>query len=107
MLYLSQQTSEADRIFGDATRRNFTFEEQNKIQYEPVDPNNRADRLRIPGRVARVQRGYCLIDTQDFGRVLCHGTKYGDMIMELGLNLTFQLVFAAKGKLAIAPQPLS
>lgn len=107
MNFLNGTTEVADKVFDEVKRRNFTYEEENSIQYRPLDPKNTGSALRVKGKIIRVDRGFSLVDTPDYGRILCHATKYNGLVMTVGLEISFQLVFSPKRVVADSPERLS
>lgn len=105
MLFLDGSFSESEKVFQESSNRNFTASEVNSIQFRPCDPLNLSDPLRLKGYVVIVKSGYALIESEGYPKpFLCPGSKFKGTLMEKGLNLTFQIVFNAKGPLADNPK---
>jgi tetratricopeptide (TPR) repeat protein len=103
MLFMSGKFSEAKAIFEESTKRDFTSEEMNKIQFCPwvmEDPNAP---LRMNGKVAKRQAGYAFVECKGFPGFLCPGSKFDGLVMNVGMTVSFEPVFSARGALAIAP----
>ena len=107
MLFLKGEFTEAQKIFDESSKRNFTVQELNTVQYRPCDSADPKKNLRVSGKVVRVRAGYSLIEVADYPTVLCPGSKYNGIVMEVGLRISFELVFAAKGSVAENPQVTS
>lgn len=106
MLFLNKEFTEARKIFDESTKRIFSANEKNTIQFIPPDPINRSNEFQLKGSVVAVKPGYSMIETHDYPTFLCPGSKYGDINLEKGLNVIFTLGFCAKGPIALKPQLL-
>lgn len=105
MLFMDGSFSDADRIFNESSKRNFTVTEQNAIQFRPINPNNLGKPYRLRGSVVSVKAGYAWIESEGYPKAfLCPGSKFKGILMEVGLKLTFEPVFNAKGTLADNPE---
>ncbi|MBI5579219.1 MAG: SIR2 family protein [Deltaproteobacteria bacterium] len=106
MLFMDCSFSTAEQVFSEYSKRNFTAEEANTIQYRACDPTNRRTPLRVEGRVVNVKAGFSWIESTGYPKAFfCPGSKYKGLLMEKGLKVTFQVAFNAKG--AIADDPAS
>ena len=104
MLFMDNNFSEAERIFLESSKHNFTATELNKPQYQPPDPKNPATYLRLRGRVIKVKAGHAIIESPGYPAFLCPGSKFGQILMMNDLRITFEPAFAARGPLAIHPK---
>ena len=104
MLFMNKKFPEAQLVFSESLKHNFTGSELNEIQFKPWDLNNYPSSLRLPGKVIANKAGFSLIDTKGYQQFLCPGSKYDGLIMREGINISFQPVFSAKGSLAITPE---
>ena len=103
MYFLDGNFSEAKKVFDESSRRNFTALEMNTIQFYPPDLSDTNIRLLKKGKVIKVKAGYALIESPGYPVFLCPGSKFGEIVMESGLNLTFNPVFTAKSPIALNP----
>lgn len=105
MLFMDRSFSRADDVFNQATKRNFTAAELNRIQFKPVNPSNTSEFLRIDGVVISVKAGYSFIESSGYPKpFFCPGSKYKGLLMQKGLRVSFLPVFTAKGIIAINPE---
>ncbi len=105
MLFMDGSFTEADGIFNESLKRNFTAKEINTIQFRPLDPIERKNPHRIEGQVVKVKAGYAWIEASGYPKPFyCPGSKYKGVLMEKGLELTFEPVFNAKGPVADNPE---
>lgn len=104
MLFMNSEFSEAERVFAESNRRNFTYAELRKVQFQPLDPANLNTVLRLNGNVIQVKTGHSEIENTVFGRFICNASKYGGIIMERGLKISFEPAFTAQGPIAVRPQ---
>ncbi len=104
MLFLNGDFSEASNIFEESSKHNFIAIEMNAIQFQPPDPSNPDNPLRLRGKVVVVKAGYAMIESLGYPHFLCPGSKFKGIIMTPGLSITFEPAFAAKGPVAIHPQ---
>jgi len=107
MLFMDGDFTEASKIFAESTKHNFSSNELNGIEYRPADPLNPEQRLRIEGVVAVVKSSYCFIDTLGYGRIICPGSKFGGMVMDVGLQISFEPAFSPRGCVADRPRDKS
>lgn len=103
MCFMNRKNDEANSIFRETDRRNFSPQDKNTIQFQPPNPNDLSLPLRIVGTVSSVQGRYCFIQPQDYAAFFCPGSKYNGISMKVGLRLSFEPSFTAKGSLANDP----
>lgn len=103
-LFLDGSFSEAQIVFAGSSKHNFTATEMNIIQFQPPDPLDLKNPLRLKGKVIVVKAGYAMVESQGYPAFLCPGSKFGEIIMTPGLSITFEPAFTAKGPIAIHPQ---
>jgi tetratricopeptide (TPR) repeat protein len=104
MYFMNGEFSEAEKVFSESSKHDFTSLELNAVQFVPPDPNDVTNHLRIPGKVISVRAGYCFIESPDYPTFLCPGSLFNEVVMEQGLEVTFEPAFRAKGPIAYQPQ---
>ena len=104
LLFLDGSFSEAQGIFSESSKHNFSATEMNQIQFYPRDPHDINMPLRFQGKVKYVKAGYAIIESLGYPDFLCPSSKYDGIIITPGLPLTFEPVFTAKGHIAIYPK---
>ena len=104
MLFMSGKISRANDIFGESLKGNFRGNEIEALQFYPPNLENPTEPLKFKGRVVQVRAGHSFIESADYPVILCPGSKYNELIMEKGLNVTFEIAFRAKGPNAINPE---
>jgi len=101
LYFLNKKFTDADRVFEEVTKLNFTINDINRIQFEPVD-SNLINHFSTKGKVVVVKAGYSLIECANFPKpILCPGSKYKGVLMSKDLEINFQLAFTAKGPISI------
>lgn len=106
MHFLNNDFTKAEEVFQKATMRNFSSRELKTVHFRPSNPQALDECMQLVGMVAVVRPGYALINTTQYPRILCPGTKFGGLIMVEGLHIKFCLAFTAKGAIAEAPEEL-
>ncbi len=107
MLFMDGEFSEANKVFEESNKRNFSVAELNSIQFIPIEPIKREKYQELNGTVVHVRAGYCLIEVPGYPKpFLCPGSKYKGILMENNLKLTISIGFTAKGPIAIYPKKL-
>jgi tetratricopeptide (TPR) repeat protein len=96
MLFMNSQFSDAQEVFAECARRNFSNVESNKVYFRPRG-SDRVKPLRLKGRVAAVRPGYCFIENKDYPRFFCPASRLGKLMLQVGEEVTFTPVFSAKG----------
>ena len=104
MLFMDGNFSEAQEIFAHTLRHDFTASELHQIQFRPPDPRNPSNHIRINGKVRVVKAGYAIIESAGYPSFFCPGSKFGGVLMETGLEVTFEPAFNAKGAVADRPK---
>jgi tetratricopeptide (TPR) repeat protein len=104
MLFMSGRFSEAQSVFGESVKRDFTSDEMHGIQFWPWAWEDSDTPLRMNGRVVKRHAGYAFIACEGFPDFLCPGSKFSGLVMGVGTTISFQPAFSAKGALAIAPR---
>ena len=107
MLFMDGQFTEAEKVFEEATKRNFTSTESHTVQFRPPDPSNTSNALQLQGKVAVVKAGYTIIESTGFPRFLCPGSKYDGTAMQQGMEISFEPAFTARGNIAERPRQIN
>jgi tetratricopeptide (TPR) repeat protein len=105
MLFMKGEFSEAERIFGESTRREFSVEERRSIQFRPKNLADSKRPMRMRGEVVRLRAGYAILRTLGYPEFLCPGSKFREMILHPGLQVSFEPAFAAQGPVADSLEP--
>ena len=103
MLFMTGKLSEAKGVFQEALRREFGTSEANEIQFRPVVEDSRMKNGRLRGIVTMLKPGYVFIEALGFDRFLCHSRRYNGLVMAVGMVVTFEPAFSAKGAIAVSP----
>jgi tetratricopeptide (TPR) repeat protein len=105
MLFMDSDFSEAEKVFDESKKRDFTVIELNTIQFRPIDRKNLNQPYKGRGRVQTVRAGYAWIESEGFPKpFLCPGSKFRGLLMQEGLRLIFEIAFNAKGAIADNPE---
>ena len=104
MLFMNKEFTEARKVFDEAVRQEFPRSEAFSVQFKPPDPKERPIcRLRMDGKVISVRAGYALIEVPGYPSFLCPGSKFHGLVMRVGMKISFDPSFSAKGALAEKP----
>lgn len=106
MLFMNGEITEAQKVFNESSKRDFTAAELNTIQFRPPNPNNLTEAFQLKGKVIVLKAGYAMIDAEAYAPFLCPGSKYGGVIMRPGLVVSFEPAFTARGPVADNPVPV-
>lgn len=98
MLFMNGNFTDAEDVFKETQRRDFPADEAKKVQFRPKDRSNLTEPVRLNGEVAVVKVGYAFIDATGYPSFFCPGSKFGKIVMERRLKVTFEPVFSAKGQ---------
>jgi tetratricopeptide (TPR) repeat protein len=105
MLFMNSAFSEAEKVFDESNKRNFTVTELNTIQFRPIDRKHLDQPYKVRGRVQTVKAGYAWIESEGFPKpFLCPGSKFRGLLMQTGLRLIFEIAFNARGPIADNPK---
>lgn len=105
MLFMDRKFTKAEETFLAVRKRSFLYSEINAVHFRPHDAADKSKLLRLQGKVVAVRAGYAFIETADYPRFLCPGSKYNGVLMKPGMTISFEPAFCAKG--AIADRPLT
>lgn len=100
MYFMNGEFTEADKIFAETLKQEFSRTESYIVNFNPRDPADRLRPLRIDGVVADVRPGYAFLDSQQYPRIFCPGSKFGGTKMARGVRVSFEICFCAKGPIA-------
>jgi tetratricopeptide (TPR) repeat protein len=103
MFFMNDQFPDSELIFAESFKHNFRGPELNTIQFQPPDPSNPKNPLRIKGKVVVVKAGYAIIESVGLPRFLCPGSKFTGLIMTEGLAITFEPAFTARNRIVEKP----
>ena len=95
--------TEAENLFTDAIKQDFTAQELNKIYFRPPNFEDYKKPLRLKSKVVRVKAGYSIIQPEGYPAFLCPASKWNNLFMQEGLLVTIEPGFTPKARLAINP----
>jgi len=104
MLFMDKSFTKAENVFQKSSDQNFTSSELNTIQFRPLDFPDNSTPLRLVGKVVTVKAGFSFIESAGYPNFICPGSKYRGIVMESGLQITFEPAFSAKGSIADSPE---
>ena len=100
MLFIDGKFSESDTVFSEAQKREFPSPELNKVQFRPRDRTDPTRVLRMTGRIAVVKPGFAFIESHEFPKFFCPGSNFGRLPIRVGLQVSFEPGFSARGPIA-------
>jgi tetratricopeptide (TPR) repeat protein len=106
MLFMNGDFTEAEKVFQDSIRQEFPPDEANRIQFRPRDPSDPQFPLRLKGEVVRVKLNQALIQASEYPAIPCPGSRWGGLGMRVGMEISFEPAFSARGSLADKPRPV-
>ncbi len=104
MCFMNGNFTEAEEVFKRSAERGFTAVELNKIQFRPPNPNSLDIPLYLNGKIVVRKAGYAFIEVAGYPTFFCPGSKFGRLIMETGLEVSFTPAFTPKGPVAHYPR---
>lgn len=105
MLFLNGQFTEANRIFEESVRREFSETDMNMVSFKPFGINTN-EPLRVEGKVVNVHFRTTTIEKEGWPLLSCAISKTGNLILRKDMKVTVEIVFSAKGAEAVAPRSL-
>lgn len=99
--FLHKEIGHAEEVFNEHHKHFFSAKERNSAKFFPAKFGLK--QAYMTGVVRSVQNGYSILDSKEFSRIVCPASKYNGLVISEGMKLAFQLVFSAKGPLAIEP----
>lgn len=106
LLFMSRQFSEADAVFRETDRRQFSFRERTRVAFRPRGEGG-GEEMELVGDVTLVKAGYAFIDVPGYPSFFCPKSRFGDLVMERGLRIAFQPAFSARGAQVDKPKGAS
>lgn len=104
MLFMDGEFTEAEKVFAEAIKREFSSFEMHSIAFRPPDPIDSHKPFRLDGTVVAVRAGFAIFECPGYPNFLCPSSKYGRLLMTKGLEINFDVAFSAKGPIADHPQ---
>ncbi len=105
LLFLNEQFNDATRIFQESIKREFVGPDMQTAFYKPMDLLKN-DPLRIAGKVIDVHFRLSKIEREGWPPLTCLSSKVGGLVLRKGMKVTAEIVFSAKGPMAIAPRAI-
>jgi hypothetical protein len=99
MLFMNEDFTEADELFAEARKRGYSGRDGMRIYFKPLD-DERRDPLRLNGIVSSVKAGFAFVRSNGYPDFFCPGSKFGQIVMERDLRVTFTPGFTARGNQA-------
>jgi tetratricopeptide (TPR) repeat protein len=100
MLFMNGEFTESEKLFEQAKRRGFAAKEAMTIHFMPLTEDRTAT-ISLVGDVSLVRVGYAFVHVEGYPDFFCPGSKFGDVVMERGLRLSFTPAFTARGNQAV------
>jgi tetratricopeptide (TPR) repeat protein len=106
LYFLDKQFGEAEKIFGEGLRKELPARDLNVVRFRP---GLEGFESRLAGTVGQVGAGFSMLSVPGFPRIFCSASKYGGVVLRVGMRVHFDLVFSAKSaaaeNLQISPRP--
>jgi predicted Zn-dependent protease len=106
MEFMSKNFKEAQKVFEEAVKHRLSYNDITRVEFKPINFENVSEPLRFVGKVVLVKAQYALIESAGFPTFLCPGSKFGGLLLEHHLNVSFEPAFCAKGPIADKPKLL-
>lgn len=103
LLFLSEQFSDAQRVFQESVKREFVGPDMQTAFYKPIDLATK-EHLRIIGKVVDVHFRSSTIEKEGWPLLTCTSSKVGELSLRKDMKVSVEIVFSAKGPMAIAPR---
>ncbi len=97
LLFMNGKGAAAKQCFEESFKRDFTIPERNTVEYRPTVPGARDQRIRLRGKIIVAKAGFALVESPGMDAFFCPGSKFGNLVMRVGLEVTFEPAFAARG----------
>jgi tetratricopeptide (TPR) repeat protein len=106
MLFMNGEFTEAAKIFEESSKQGFPPNEANRIQLRLRDQGDPQFPLRLRGKVTKVRLNRAIIQSSDYPAFPCPGSRWGGLNMRVGMEISFEPAFSARGPLADRPRAL-
>ena len=101
MQFMNGDFTGAAETFRRTADREFSFDEQATIRFKPPATPGSPERFTLNGKVVSANKGYAFIRTPGYESVFCHGSKFGDLLIQVDLDVTYEIGFSARGPVAL------
>ncbi len=96
LLFLNKQFKEADKVFEESFKRNFS--NSKIIMFDPEDVGLFQYYI---AHTKYVGRGYSLLSIKGFPDIICPGSKYNGLVLKQGMELPIKIVFSPSRPVAV------
>lgn len=103
LLVLTGSVEESAVHFSDALERNFSFNDLVEVRFRPRDPLTKQP-VSLDGKIIRVAAGYALVESPGYPKFFVRGSKIEGLVLRVGLRVSFQVGFCARGAVALSVQ---
>jgi tetratricopeptide (TPR) repeat protein len=104
MLFMAGKFTEGKEIFEETLKRDMSTRESNETNFTPPNLQHPDTTLRLEGTVTSLRPGYAFIEANGYPRFLCPGSKFNGLVLSLGMRISFEPAFSARGAQASDPQ---
>jgi tetratricopeptide (TPR) repeat protein len=104
VLFMNGDFSRADEVFREYRRREFSWEEQNRISFRPC-AHDTTEPMKMDGSVAKVGAGYTFLRSKGFPDFYYAGTTSSGSLLAEGGLVVFELAFCSRGPKATNVHP--
>lgn len=106
LYFLNGQFIEAENTFGPTLDQDFSAVEVRTIWFTAPDRSAESPSSKTYyGKVRLRKPGYAFITFEGYPDIFCQGTKFGDFVLDRGIEVEFEIGFSARGSTAINPRP--
>ncbi len=100
MLFMNRKFSDADRVFAETSRHDFSPADANSIQYRPKARKGETPWVELRGTVRMIRAGYAFIEVIGYPQFFCPSSKQKGITLRHGMLLNFEPGFSPKGPIA-------
>ena len=102
LLFMEKRFSEAQEVFDERLKQQFSFRELSRVVYRAKGRDGSDERF--VGTVRTVRTGYAFLEVPGYPSFYCPASRFGDLVMKVGLKISFQPGFCAKGNVVVDPR---
>lgn len=102
MQYMNGDFTGASGTFGRTSGLELSFEEQTAIHFTAPEYPGSHLRLRLQGEVVAVKKGFAFVRTPGYEDVFCPRSKIGELILKVGMKVSYEIAFSARGPIAMS-----
>ena len=106
LMFLNGEYKRAEQVFSESIRRELSQTDLQQVSFRPINYQTGAP-IQLTGKVIIRKPTYSILEVEGHPHYFCHASMYGKLVLKVGMRVSFEIGFSARGANALDPHEVS